>query len=121
MKRILDNIGTACWFLMDACWMNNYNVLATIFMFLAIVLFLLQPFVFKIHDMELVGWLATTCWLLMNSCWMLNDVLLLNKTITEKFDTLIYFRNMFAVAGLLSIVFIIIFDTHRIIKIRRFK
>ena len=119
MKKIIDNIGTACWLGMDICWMKQYNTAAVVFMFLAILLLTIPAP--KKKDTEILGWLATVCWLYMNSAWMSNDILLANKIITPAFDLFDYVSNIFMIAGSVTVILILIFDTHRIIKIRRFK
>lgn len=77
MRKILDNIGTICWFLMDACWMLDWTFLSVFFMILAGIIFMGLLFPNKnIQDrtIEFLISLSTSGWFLMNSAWMLDEI-----------------------------------------------
>lgn len=111
MRRLLNNIGSFFWMLMDICWMSKNITFACVFMIIAIVLLIIPP---KDSD-EIGGFVATISWLLMNSTWMLDDIA------GEKIVELSVLKYIFMCTGIIGVGIVLFSDTKHLAKIRRFK
>lgn len=111
MNKVIDNLSSISWFLMDAAWMFGFKYWALFMIFPSIALTFHGFFYSRVIPKFLVQF-ATFNWLLMNIFWMLVDV---------KFMENMLYAKCFFIVGLLSIIGVVSLDINQLKNFKRFK
>lgn len=116
MKRLIEDISSMLWFLMDVCWMSDQDTLAAILIVPTVYSTLIMFWHADYHLTKVLVAIATNCWLLMNVCWMLPDI-----TSAGWAPYVSWLRWVFLIIGSLSMFVLIMTNYKSISKLRRFR
>jgi len=116
MRRLLENLSSIFWFLMDVFWSCGWDGLAISMIVPTVYSTMLMFKHTQLRILNLLVCTATNSWVLMNVCWMVPDV----------FDGawtpyVFMLRWVFLVTALLSMVAISCGDVSKLRNIKRFR
>lgn len=116
MRRLIENLSSIFWFLMDIFWSCGLDTLAIIMIIPTVYSTLLMFKHAEFRVSKLLICIATNSWVLMNVCWMFPDVF--NGSWTSYVFAC---RWIFMAVALLSMLAISITDFSNLRNIKRFR